>query len=73
MAKVNNRFNKKYQKPSDKFWRENLMKILHCLQYEELTWSKQHWKDYGISSSDQRKIEQEFARYEKSFQETFKV
>ncbi len=64
MAKINNK-NKFGHKPSDKFWKENFMKVLNCLSNEELTWSKQNWNKYGVSIADQKRIEQEFYRWER--------
>jgi hypothetical protein len=52
-----------HTKLSDKFWRMNMMKLLECLEFQELTWSKQNWQDYGISNADARKIEAEYKRY----------
>jgi hypothetical protein len=58
MAKLN-----KNIKVSDKFWKENLMRVLECLEYQEMTWARDHWQEYGISNSDAKKIESEYARY----------
>ena len=58
MAKLN-----KNIKVSDKFWKENLMRVLECLEYQEMTWARDHWQEYGISNSYAKKIESEYARY----------
>lgn len=51
------------RKNSADFWRFNLLKILECLFYEELTWSRINWRKYGVSKEDQLLIEQEFERW----------
>lgn len=56
---------KAYYKTSDKFWREKLMQILHCLENEELTWSIDNWSRYGVSTADRKRIEQEFIRWQR--------
>lgn len=53
---------KRHVKLSDKFWKENLLKILECLYWEEGTWLTDYWQKYGISISDRKKIESEFDR-----------
>lgn len=63
MKKENNKNWKNKQKPSDKFWKECLMKVLHSLENEELTWYSDNWHNYGISNSDKKKIEQEYNRF----------
>ncbi len=64
MAKINRK--NAYQKPSDRFWRENFMKVLKCLAFEELTWSVENWQKYGVSTADRRRIEQEYRRWDNS-------
>ena len=49
-----------YVKPNDKFWRQNLIKILTCWYYEDCTWNIDNWHGYGISESDKKRIEREF-------------
>lgn len=56
---------KAFQKTSDKFWRQKLMQILHCLSNEELTWSVDNWSQYGVSTADRKRIEQEFDRWQR--------
>lgn len=51
---------KKYQKPSDQFWKTSFMKVLSCLEYESLSWEKGAWPNYGLSNADIKKIEQEY-------------
>jgi hypothetical protein len=50
-------------KVSDKYWKENLMKVLQVFAEHELTWHRDYWSDYGISHSDKKKIEQAFEVY----------
>lgn len=66
MKKSNKKNYKNYQKPSDRFWKDNLMKILDCLYFEEATWAIDRWSSYGVSVDARKKIEEEFERYQKS-------
>ena len=36
-----------YTKISDKFWRDNMMKVLKCWYYEQFTWDIDNWHKYG--------------------------
>lgn len=58
-----NRILKKKPKLSQAFWRENFMKVLSCLYWEEATWAANDWTEYGVSDADRKAIEQEFSRY----------
>ena len=51
-----------YTKISDKFWRDNMMKVLKCWYYEQFTWDIDNWHKYGISEADKKKIIKEFER-----------
>lgn len=53
---------KDYVKPNDKFWRDNLMKILKCWYFEDCTWNIDSWSKYGVSDADKKKVEREFFR-----------
>lgn len=61
---------KTYQKKSDKFWKDSLMKILCALYYEEMVWGSDYWQEYGVSSSDKKKIEKEWARWQDKAERT---
>lgn len=52
-----------YTKSSDKYWREQFMKVLECLYWEDGHWNKDLWNFYDISAADKRKIETEFSRW----------
>jgi hypothetical protein len=51
---------RKYVKPSDKFYKETLFKVLECLYWEEGDWNSENWQKYGISDKDYRKVKAEF-------------
>lgn len=60
-------------KVSDKYWKINLMKILECLEFEELTWSQDNWHNFGISNADKKKIEQAYENYQRQNKKTCDV
>lgn len=57
-----------YQKPNDKFWKDSFMRVLHAMYWEEGTWATDKWKEFGISASDRRKIENEFESFQKKME-----
>ncbi len=59
------KYRKPYQKPSDTFWHDSFMKVLLCLEHEELTWSMDNWQKYGVSIANQKRIKQEFLRWQR--------
>jgi hypothetical protein len=52
-------------KVSDKYWKENLMKVLQVFEHEYLNWSSDQWHAYGISNADRKKIEQAYENYQR--------
>jgi hypothetical protein len=57
-----------YNKPSDNYWKNNFMRVLLAMYYNEATWSIDKWHEFGISQSDAKKIEAEFFRYKHYFE-----
>jgi hypothetical protein len=47
--------------PAD-FWRKKFMQVLEVFHDAELHWHKELWENYGITQSEMKVIEKEFAR-----------
>lgn len=62
-----------YNKPSDNYWKNNFMRVLLAMYYNEATWSMDKWHEFGISQSDAKKIESEFFRFKHNFEKRVKA
>jgi hypothetical protein len=45
------------------FWRENMMRLLELLEYEELTQHRSLWQFYGITKYSENVIMKEYNKY----------